>query len=55
MCNAPLDFFQNKQPKSKLLGVEDFSLKSLPMRGNKSPALPVFHSKLRGIKPKDLQ
>jgi 7-cyano-7-deazaguanine synthase in queuosine biosynthesis len=31
----------NESPRSKLRGIEDFSLKSLRMRGNKSPAPPV--------------
>ena len=40
-----------KNPRSKLWGIEDFSLKYLSMRGNKSPAPPVFRPKGRGIKP----
>jgi hypothetical protein len=43
-----------KNPRSKLRGIEDFSLKSLRMWGNKSPTPPVFRSKLRGIKPKEI-
>jgi hypothetical protein len=43
-----------KNPRSKLRGIEDFSLKSLRMRGNKSPTPPVFRSKLRGIKPEEI-
>jgi hypothetical protein len=44
-----------KNPRSKLRGIEDFSLKYLRMWGNKSPAPPVFRPKGRGIKPKGLR
>jgi hypothetical protein len=27
----------NEEPRSKLLGIKDFTLKSLPLWGNKSP------------------
>jgi hypothetical protein len=30
----------NEEPQGKTCGIEDFSLKSLRMRGNKSPAPP---------------
>jgi uncharacterized protein YdhG (YjbR/CyaY superfamily) len=32
---------KNEEPQGKPCGIEDFSLKSLRMRGNKSPAPPV--------------
>jgi transposase-like protein len=32
---------ENEEPQGKPCGIEDFSLKSLRMRGNKSPAPPV--------------
>ena len=48
---ANLVYLANEEPRSKLLGIEDFSLKYHRMQGNKSPAPPVFRSKLRGIKP----
>jgi hypothetical protein len=41
-------------PGAELRGIEDFSLKSLRMWGNKSPIPPGFRSKLRGIKPKEI-
>jgi hypothetical protein len=44
-----------KNPRRKQRGIEDFSLKSLRMRGNKSPVPPVYVLKggelnLKGIK-----
>jgi integrase len=41
----------NEEPRSKLLGIKDFTLKSLSIRGNISPRTPSYRSKLRGIKP----
>ena len=41
-----------KNPRLKGRGIEDFSLKYLRMRGNKSPSPPVLRPKGRGIKPK---
>jgi hypothetical protein len=45
-------FGKNKKPQDKPCGVEDFSLKSLRMWGNKSPTPPDFRPKGRGIKPR---
>jgi hypothetical protein len=48
--DTTLELKGNEQPQSKPCGIEDFSLKSLCMRGNKSPA-PQKRPKGRGIKP----
>jgi hypothetical protein len=40
-----------KNPRHEWRGIEDFSLKSLRMRGNNSPAPPVLRPEGRGIKP----
>jgi hypothetical protein len=45
---------KNKESPEQVRGIEDFSLMSLRMWGNKSPTPPVFRSKLRGIKPKKI-
>jgi hypothetical protein len=44
-----------KNTRGKLRSIEDFSLKSLRVWGNKSHTHAVFHGKLRGIKPKGLR
>jgi hypothetical protein len=46
----------NELPRSKLRGIEDFFLKSLCMRGNKSPAPPVRSAPRGGVlNPKGLR
>jgi hypothetical protein len=44
----------NKESPEQARGIEDFSLKYSRIWGNKSPTPPVFRSKLRGIKPKEI-
>jgi hypothetical protein len=41
-----------KNPRRERRGIKDFSLKSLCLRGNKSPAPPVLRPEGRGIKPR---
>jgi hypothetical protein len=40
-----------KNPRRERRGIKDFSLKSMCLRGNRSPAPPVLRPKGRGIKP----
>ena len=44
-----------KHPRRERRGIEDFFLKSLCIRGNKSPVPPVLRPKGRGIKPKAIK
>jgi hypothetical protein len=44
-----------KNPRPKGRGIEDFSLKSFRMWGNKSPTPPALRPKGRGIKPKAIK
>jgi hypothetical protein len=39
----------NEEPRGKPRGIEDFTLKSLRMRGNKSPAPPVGSAPRGGV------
>jgi hypothetical protein len=47
----PADTRTIKHPRRERRGIEDFSLKSLRMWGNKSPPPPVLRPKGRGINP----
>jgi hypothetical protein len=44
-----------KNPSRKRRDIEDFSLKSLRMRGNKSPAPPVYLLKGGELNPKRIK
>jgi len=53
--------FDNEAPQGKPCGIEDFTLKSLHMRGNKSPAPPVLTAprgavlNRRGLRPNKIE